>query len=79
MRSLIEIIDYLKSGGELEPLFVGKLVCDHIPLIRELQLRKILQPPAVRPGYLEIPGVPDRLAFVRNVCKVTDLIRGYSR
>ena len=39
LRGLIQILEYLKSGGELDPLFVGKIAADHIPFIKELQLR----------------------------------------
>ena len=79
LRGLIEIIDYLKTGAELEPLFIGKIAANHIPLIRELQLRKVLQPPTLQPRYLSIPGVSERLKFVRNGCEVTDLVRGKKR
>ena len=76
LRGLIEILDYLKRGGKLDPLFVGKIALDHIPLIQELQHRRVLQPPPLRPRYLDMPGVTGRLAWLRNGATVLDLTKG---
>jgi hypothetical protein len=76
LRGLVEILDYLKKGVQLDPLFVGKIAADHIPFIRELQHRKVLRPPPLTPRYLELPGVPERLGRVRNGATELDLIKG---
>ena len=44
LRGLVKLLKYLERGGELEPLFVGKIATDHIPIIRELQYRHVLKP-----------------------------------
>ena len=36
LRGLLQILRYLREGGELEPLFVGKVASAHLPLIFEL-------------------------------------------
>ena len=36
LRGLLQILRYLREGGELEPLFVGKIASAHLPLIAEL-------------------------------------------
>ena len=46
----------LREGGELEPLYIGKVASAHLPLIAELRMREIINPPALRPRYLEAPG-----------------------
>jgi hypothetical protein len=74
LRGLDEILAYLRKGGQLDPLFVGKIAARHIPLIQELQHRKVLTPPPLRPRYLELPGVSERLAGLRNGVTVSDLI-----
>lgn len=79
LRGLVEILDYIKKGGELEPLFVGKIAVDHIPLIRELRHRKVLNPPMLSPRYLEMPGVTDRLTALRNGLAVIDLVKGITK
>ena len=66
LRGLVQVLDYLKRGGELTPLFVGKLARDHVPFVRELLLRDVLRDPPLRPRYLEIPGVAARLTRLRQ-------------
>jgi len=76
LRGLVEILDYLRDGGELDPLFVGKIAVKHVSLIKELRHRKVLRPPALRPRYLDMPGVTERLAQTRNGITVLNLIKG---
>ncbi|MBC8356843.1 MAG: flavohemoglobin expression-modulating QEGLA motif protein [Planctomycetes bacterium] len=79
LRGLMEMLEYLKGGGELEPLFIGKIAADHISLIQELRHRNVLKPPAIRPRYLEMPDVPERLNGLRNGVAVTDLVKATIR
>jgi hypothetical protein len=51
LRGLVELLDYLRQGGELEPLFIGKLRLDYVPLLDELRQRGILRPPPLIPKY----------------------------
>ena len=37
LRGLVQILKYLRTGGELEPLFIGKVASAHLPLIAELE------------------------------------------
>jgi uncharacterized protein (TIGR02421 family) len=79
LRGLAGIFDYLHGGGALEPLFVGKIAAEHIPLIEELQQREILKKPPLWPRWLELPEAQDRLQEIREK-KLTllDLIeKGY--
>ena len=74
LRGLVEILDYVKRGGDLEPLFVGKLASSHLFIIRELLLRGVLRQPILRPRYLDEPGTAERLERVRVGCTVVDLL-----
>lgn len=74
LKGLAEILKYLAADGELDPLFVGKIAVDHIPLIQELRHRKILDPPVLRPRYLDLPIVNERLNELREGRSVNDLI-----
>jgi uncharacterized protein (TIGR02421 family) len=79
LRGLIGIFDYLHGDGPLEPLFVGKIAAEHIPLIEELQYREILKKPPLWPRWLEEPEAKRRLREIREK-KLTllDLIeKGY--
>ena len=74
LRGLVRVLDYLKNGGDLEPLFVGKIMSDHIPIIRELQARQVLRSAPLRPRYMENPGTTQKLVQLRNGLTVLDLI-----
>ena len=74
LRGLVEILDYVRRGGELEPLFVGKLAADHIPIIRELQLRGVLRPSPLRPRYLDNPQAAERLLRLRQGMTLLDVL-----
>ena len=75
LRGFQQIIDYVRSDGDLEPLFVGKMAINHIPVIRELQHRRVLKPPPVRPRYMERDDALRRLAELReSKTSIVDLI-----
>jgi len=76
LRGLVEIIDFIRRGGDLNLLLVGKLAADHIPIIRELLSRSILRQPPLRPRYLDDPRAIEALARVGQAGSVLDLI-GY--
>ena len=74
LRGLKNLLDYLKLGGELEPLFVGKISANHLPIIEELQYRKVLKSAPLRPRYLTNPNVGERLERLRGGLSLLDLI-----
>lgn len=76
LQGLVEMLEYLQADGQLEPLFVGKTAAEHIPLIQELQHRKVLKPASIRPRYLTMPNVQDRIDDLRFGKTVLDLIKG---
>lgn len=74
LRGLVEILDYIRRGGELAPLFIGKLAADHIPIVRELLLRGVLRPAPLRPRYLDDPQAAERLQRLRQGLTALDLL-----
>jgi uncharacterized protein (TIGR02421 family) len=75
LRGLLQILRYLREGGELEPLIVGKLASAHLPLIFELSQRGIIKPPALRPRYLDGPKAQKKLERLRGGMKVLELLQ----
>ncbi len=75
LRGLQTILKYLGAGGDIEPLFVGKMAAEHVPVIKELQFRKVLQPPPLRPRYMNDEEALKRLERVRGGLDVVDLLR----
>ncbi len=79
LRGLVGVLEYLHGDGPLEPLFMGKIAAEHIPLVEELQWRGILKPPPLWPRYLEESSAKVRLKEIRDEkLGILDLIeKGY--
>jgi len=75
LQGFITMLAYIRNGGEIESLTVGKLGADHVPIIRELTFRRVLHAPPLRPRYFERPGVTDALARLRNGISVSQLVK----
>jgi uncharacterized protein (TIGR02421 family) len=79
LRGLLRILDYVKNQGELEPLYVGKIAAHHLPLIRELQWRKVLRPVPLRPRLFEREDSHSRLNELRNGYSLMEIADGRAR
>jgi uncharacterized protein (TIGR02421 family) len=75
LRGLLQILRYLREGGELEPLFIGKVASAHLPLIAELSMREIIKPPALRPRYLEGQAAQKKIVRLRGGLTVLELVQ----
>jgi len=74
LRGLLQILRYLREGGQLEPLFVGKVASAHLPLIFELSMREIIKPPALRPRYLESATAQKKIERLRGGVKLLEML-----
>jgi uncharacterized protein (TIGR02421 family) len=75
LRGLREILAFLSRGGELATLFVGKIGADHVPIVKGLRFRKVLEEPPLHPRYMDDAAAMERLAALRNGnINVLDLI-----
>ncbi len=77
LRGLHELLKYLATGHDIEPLYVGKIGLSHIPFIQELRRRGIVAPPRILPRFWDDPAVRERLEVCRGK-SVLDLIESYS-
>ena len=75
LRGLVALLEYLQRGGRIDPLIVGKVGLNHIPVIEELNWRKVLEPPLLRPRYLDDPVAANRLTDLKKGVTVMDLIK----
>lgn len=66
LRGLVAILRYVQQGGDLNPLLVGKMAIEHIPIIKELQYRKVLKPVPIVPRYLQNSASLERLEQLRG-------------
>ena len=79
LRGLGQILDYLSSGGRLEPLFIGKIAVNHIPIVRELRWRGVLREPPLTPRYMNEPEALQRLQYLQGGVSVIDLLKRSKR
>ena len=73
LRGLIRLWEHLASGASLDLQFVGKVTLEDEPLIADLLERGVLQPPALRPRFLDTDLCRDRLAEIRAGTTVLEL------
>jgi uncharacterized protein (TIGR02421 family) len=74
LRGLVQLLDYLKNDGDLDPLFVGKIALDQVSVIRELQWRKVLNPAPLKPRYLMDAKISQKISILRKMKNILDLI-----
>jgi len=74
LRGLLQIFDYIKEGGKLDLLFVGKIAANHIPIVQELLYRKVLHEPPLSPRYLKDDEALKRLEKIKNGFGILDII-----
>jgi len=76
LRGLASVLEYLGDGGDPGVLLSGKLALEHLPVVLELQRRKILRPPVLLPRYLSFPEAQRRLESCRQGLSVGALVEG---
>jgi uncharacterized protein (TIGR02421 family) len=74
LRGLLRLVEYLRAGGDIEPLYVGKIAAKHVDVINELRERGFLRPMPLLPTLYQNPDVPARLEAVRNGLGLTEMI-----
>lgn len=74
LRGLIRLVEYIRAGGAIEPLYLGKIAAKHVPIVEELRARGYLQPPVLLPRIFEQPETPQRLDALREGLTLTRMI-----
>jgi uncharacterized protein (TIGR02421 family) len=66
LRGLRDLLEYLRQGHDLEPLYVGKISLEHVSLVQELRRRGLVQPPALLPRFWKDSAHQARVARCRQ-------------
>jgi uncharacterized protein (TIGR02421 family) len=74
LRGLIDIMTHLRTGHDLEVLWLGKMALADAPLVEELRTRQVLLQPTLRPRYLDDPAARSRLRQAATTTSLGDLI-----
>jgi uncharacterized protein (TIGR02421 family) len=75
LRGAVRVLEYLQNGGSLQPLLAGKINSNHVRFIKELQWRQVLGRTPLQPRYLDAPEAEERLAYLRTVPSLADLVK----
>jgi len=76
LRGLLELLSHLKTGGALDPFWMGKISASHFRVMQELSLRGLLKAPVIRPAFLTHPQAQARLDKARAGLNPLDMITG---
>ena len=74
LRGISRVLEFVAGRRTIEPLLVGKLSLDHVPLVEELIEREILHPPWITPRWTEGHDAERQLARAYEGLRVLDLI-----
>jgi uncharacterized protein (TIGR02421 family) len=75
LRGLLGLLAHLGSGGALDPLLVGKVCLERVPLVEELLLRQVVAPPALLPRWLGAEKARPCLERARAGLHPVDLVK----
>jgi uncharacterized protein (TIGR02421 family) len=80
LRGLVELLDFISKNGEIKTLYAGKVGRQHVPIINELQIRRIILPPRLIPSYMRQPAVQQRLKKISQGVTPIELVNsGYKK
>jgi uncharacterized protein (TIGR02421 family) len=74
LRGLQEVLDFLRGGGDLAQLFLGKFALRHLPLVQELLYRGVVRQPRWLPFALSSVGASERLQHLREGRHILQLL-----
>ncbi len=74
LRGLQGVVDYVREGGRLDTLLVGKIAPVHTAVIEELQRREVLGAPPLRPNFLNRPDTHYQIERVRGGADLQSLV-----
>ncbi len=79
LRGLIQLLHYLQKNPLSNLFFIGKIAINHVPIIEELQRRKVLQPPKLLPHFLNDPSTLSRLERLGHTSSIIDLVESENK
>lgn len=74
LKGLVQLREHLKEGGEIAPLLTGKFALEHLPIITELNDRRVLKPLNLLPRYLNTEETKTKLLKIREGISLSQMI-----
>lgn len=69
LRGLLDLVDHVRGGSSLELFLLGKFSLSDLPLVQDLESRRILRPARIEARWLTDP---DNLANLHGLAELTD-------
>ncbi len=73
LQGLVEVLDYLATGKELLPLYLGKIAHEFLPQIEELRWRQVLQKSLLVPRLFALSATQEKIERLARGLTVLDL------
>ena len=73
LKGLVQVLNFIKDGGEISKLYAGKYALEHLPFIEELDHLSILNKPFL-PAYLSSPGAKEKIQRIKKGIDLKELI-----
>ena len=74
LGGIVRLLTFIREGGDLDSLLVGKISLVDEPLINDLLDRKVLVDPPLRPRFLDTDETPEQLARIQDGAGVLELV-----
>ncbi|MGA8855447.1 MAG: tyrosine/phenylalanine carboxypeptidase domain-containing protein [Christiangramia sp.] len=74
LKGLVLLKEYLKNGGDYEPLLAGKYGIKHTGIIKELTDRKVLKPGQLKPSFLHSERMYKKLELIRQGLSLPQMV-----
>ena len=75
LRGLLQILDHIRSGGELGPFWMGKISASHFGVMQELNSRGLLKAPQIEPQFLHSADAQIRMVRARSGLSPIEMIQ----
>jgi len=73
LTGLLNVMDYIRKGGDLQTLYTGKFNINHVDLVEELLHRSVLKAPVI-PAFYKNNTTKERLERIVSGIRITDLV-----
>ncbi len=74
LKGLVHLKEYIMNGGDLEFLLSGKFALKHLPTIKDLTDRGLLQPLKIKPRYLNNSDYKEKINNIKKGISLSKLI-----
>lgn len=74
LKGLVQLKEHLMQGGDLELLLSGKFALKHVPTIKDLTDRGLLNPPKLKPRYLNNSDYKEKINNIKKGISLSKLI-----